>query len=346
MYYYCIGLLFLLLFFEVPTSHSAELLHWIPLANGSFVQYSDEQVREFVDRSARFFSYNPRKHVNFYLHYRPLSWMKEKQKIVIGDVESLEKSKFNSSWETKIIVHGWNAAPEEDSIEWIANAFLDHPNYYNVIEVDWRKGSNTFNYIAAKMRDNPTGKIVAEFVDFLVSKGGANLADFELIGFSLGAHIVGFAGKYLNAQVPVIVGLEPAGPLYSLADVKGRLDKSDAKFVEVVHTNAGTLGFEKPIGDVDFYANGGKRQNGCGVDWNGGCSHARAWLYYSEAIYSEIGFWGRKCLNYESIKSSGCKKKEEPRRLFVERPMNESSLVKGVYWFLTNKQGPYAKGYH
>ena len=44
--------------------------------------------------------------------------------------------------------------------------------------------------------------------------------------------------------------------------------KDDADFVDVVHTNAdllmyGGVGIGIPIGHVDFYPNGGKRQPGC-----------------------------------------------------------------------------------
>ena len=47
-----------------------------------------------------------------------------------------------------------------------------------------------------------------------------------------------------------------------------RLDKTDADFVDVIHSNGdsliiGGLGAWEPIGHVDFYPNGGKAQRGC-----------------------------------------------------------------------------------
>jgi hypothetical protein len=42
------------------------------------------------------------------------------------------------------------------------------------------------------------------------------------------------------------------------------LDKSDALFVDVLHTNAGMKGKYLPLGHVDFYANNGALQPGCG----------------------------------------------------------------------------------
>ena len=45
------------------------------------------------------------------------------------------------------------------------------------------------------------------------------------------------------------------------------LNKTDADFVEIVHTNGGTdnttAGIYDPLGHVDFYANGGHHQPGC-----------------------------------------------------------------------------------
>jgi len=42
-----------------------------------------------------------------------------------------------------------------------------------------------------------------------------------------------------------------------------RIDRSDAARVQVIHTSI--LGLEEPIGNADFYPNGGKSQPGCGI---------------------------------------------------------------------------------
>jgi hypothetical protein len=56
--------------------------------------------------------------------------------------------------------------------------------------------------------------------------------------------------------------------LFTLNDTDARLDTTDAEFVDIIHTNGGTLihdqqGFLSPIGHVDFYPNGGQFQPGC-----------------------------------------------------------------------------------
>lgn len=63
-------------------------------------------------------------------------------------------------------------------------------------------------------------------------------------------------------------GLDPAGPIFELAKPGARLDKGDADFVDVLHTNAGSIlqarvGLTLAIGHADFYVNGGSLQHGC-----------------------------------------------------------------------------------
>jgi hypothetical protein len=63
-------------------------------------------------------------------------------------------------------------------------------------------------------------------------------------------------------------GLDPAGPLFEGYDTSVRLDKSDADYVDVIHSNGeaiyvGGFGIAEAIGHVDFYPNGGRAQRGC-----------------------------------------------------------------------------------
>ena len=78
---------------------------------------------------------------------------------------------------------------------------------------------------------------------------------------------MGYAGSYSKHRVSRITGLDPARPAFEIG-ITGpevHLDPTDADFVDVIHSCAGVLGFEKPIGFVDFYPNGGGYpQPGCG----------------------------------------------------------------------------------
>lgn len=62
--------------------------------------------------------------------------------------------------------------------------------------------------------------------------------------------------------------MDPAGPLFACQDPEVRLDESDAKFVQIFHTNGETVlklghGTMQQMGHVDFYVNGGVFQQDC-----------------------------------------------------------------------------------
>lgn len=70
---------------------------------------------------------------------------------------------------------------------------------------------------------------------------------------------------YIHSVIDWVQGLDPAFPGYSLENTADRLDVTDAKFVDIMHTNSGTLltgglSFLSPIGHVDFWPNGGETQ--------------------------------------------------------------------------------------
>lgn len=61
------------------------------------------------------------------------------------------------------------------------------------------------DYPQAVTNVRPVGMLTGDLVNFLVSQG-ADLAGFHLIGFSLGAHVVGLAGHVANSTIPRITG--------------------------------------------------------------------------------------------------------------------------------------------
>lgn len=107
------------------------------------------------------------------------------------------------------------------------------------------------------------GEAVAQFIDHLVTLG-LNLNDLILVGHSLGAHVCGIAGKHIDSGKPaVIIGLDPALPLFNLKNPAHRLTYTDAHYVQIIHTSGGFLGVKHPIGHADFYPNYGCVQPGC-----------------------------------------------------------------------------------
>lgn len=155
--------------------------------------------------------------------------------------------------------------------------------------VDWSAGSNTLNYYKAVVNTRIVGYQIAKWVlwsyclnrestDFLMSArslwrlvehitnatisnegpDASNWGPLHLIGHSLGAHICGFAAKELKKMrnewtVQRITGLDPAQPCFKDAEVSAHLHKTDAPFVDVIHTNGRLLrrlglGLPNPIG--------------------------------------------------------------------------------------------------
>lgn len=71
------------------------------------------------------------------------------------------------------------------------------------------------------------------------------------------------ADNLLPYKLPRITGLDPALPGFVTLDKDSKLDAGDAKFVDIIHTNAFMQGKVEQSGDVDFYVNGGAIQPGC-----------------------------------------------------------------------------------
>lgn len=103
-----------------------------------------------------------------------------------------------------------------------------------------------------------------------------------------------------------LIGLDPAGPFFFKQVHRDRLDKTDAKFVQVVHTCAGKLGFNDSLGHADYWPNGGHHQPGCEHDELGMCSHGRAYQYFAESLRSgKFKSW--HCNSYDHFLTGACK---------------------------------------
>ena len=102
-------------------------------------------------------------------------------------------------------------------------------------------------------------------INELISNHGADSSLIHIIGHSLGAHAAGYAGSKISPRVSRITGLDPAGPYFEFPDPHVRLDRHDAHFVDVIHTDGQAhvqlgLGLLQPLDHADFYPNGGLEQ--------------------------------------------------------------------------------------
>jgi len=264
------------------------------------------------------------------------------QYLRIDDIAALASSDFDPSRPTRIVSHGWNS--KGDLTHSFSRAYFTNArNDVNFIAINWQAGSNTINYISARNRVNSVGPHVARLIDFLVTFGGLKLNDLILIGHSLGAHVVGIAGKNVRTGVlPKIIGLDPANPLFNYRESHTRIAVGDALSVETIHTNAGTLGFSAPLGDATFYPNGGRSQPGCGLDLAGTCAHSRAHEFYIESINTDVHFYSYPCTSYDEIRRGRCTVIGEQHRMGGD-PGNQGA-ANGVFFLETARQAPFALG--
>ncbi|KOB64789.1 Lipase, partial [Operophtera brumata] len=132
---------------------------------------------------------------------------------------------------------------EDDYVDDIS----DNPLYYdNAIKSDVKT-------VASRIESQGIGRI--------------QFSNLHLVGFNLGAHVVGHAAREITlrtgARVARITGLDPSRSQWGSGS--SRLARTDATYVEVIHTDGDGLlsnGLGTAIGDVDFFVNGGSNQPG------------------------------------------------------------------------------------
>nr|CAD7460068.1 unnamed protein product [Timema tahoe] len=223
--------------------------------------------------------------------------------ITVNDASSL--GNFDSSHETKIVVHGWQSSPL--TLEEIRSAYILSGEAVNVIMMDWSTGASNLVYEVCVGYVVPAGEYLATLINFLASQG-MKTANLHIVGHSLGAHIAGVAGnRQTSGTVGKVTGMDPAAPGFSNIPTEDHLNSDDASFVEVIHTCSGLLGWIEPLGHADFYPNGGSPpQPGCVLDVTGVCSHARSYEYFAESIITTAGFQGEMCANWLTYETGAC----------------------------------------
>lgn len=194
----------------------------------------------------------------------------------------------------------------------------------NIISVDWAPGAKS-PYLQATSNARLVGAMIARMITYLEQKAELNVDDIHIISHSLGSHVAGYAGNRLLGRLARITAIDPMDLYFGGTDPLVRLDTTDAKFVEVIHSNNDAannlgLGIPEAIGHVDIYPNGGKKQPGCkdalgtiigslidlltlnfeGALSQWACSHARAAHFYAESISDKdsCGFVSFPCKSY------------------------------------------------
>ncbi|XP_046613872.1 pancreatic triacylglycerol lipase-like [Neodiprion virginianus] len=255
--------------------------------------------------------------VKFYLSSRR---QRHRVEVLVGRQFGLEWTDFQINRRTVLIVHGFLSHGNEMWIKTMEDAFLLWGDV-NVIVVDWSAGGNSWNYYKAVVNTRIVGDKITRFLGQIVNTtlASGNIhpsqwGPLHLVGHSLGAHICGFVCHNFNPVqknwlIQRVTGLDPAQPCFTTKDPAMKLDRTDAPFVDIIHTNGRLLshlglGLPTPIGHVDFYPNGGMKQPGCDSMMGSSffnflpisnskiqetiCSHGRSYAYLIESLFSAV----------------------------------------------------------
>ncbi|NXU93694.1 LIPE lipase, partial [Xiphorhynchus elegans] len=205
--------------------------------------------------------------------------------IAVGQHQWLQDCRFNVTAKTFFIIHGWTMSGMfETWLGDLVSALQEREKDANVVVVDWLSLAHQL-YTDAVNNTQIVGKTIARLLDWLQENPLFQLENVHLIGYSLGAHVAGFAGNHVHGTIGRITGkwlfkqfltfplwqsLDPAGPMFEGVDPSRRLSPDDANFVDVLHTYTRetlgvSIGIQMPVGHIDIYPNGGDFQPGCGL---------------------------------------------------------------------------------
>nr|AWU67113.1 putative triacylglycerol lipase [Crangon crangon] len=298
------------------------------------------------------------KDVRFLLWTRSNSGDDDYYQLLPDNMTNLVESNFNPFLQTHFMYHGFN---DYGLNSWIRHAKTALLSLYdcNVISVDWQTLVPSPWYNFGVENAYRVGNYTANYIDWLNAQTSHDPSQIHIVGHSLGAQAAGLTGHYVTTgQIDRVTGLDPAGPFFYDKDPDQRLDKTSGSFVDVIHTNSGSIpegciAMIKDIGHVDFYPDGGHHQPGCDdghtvvddwLDLFEGCSHHRAVLVWVESILAlspEMSFTGWPCNDWDTFANGSCPDCGDG---CLEMGFHVERGLTGVYYLRTNAESPFARG--
>lgn len=177
----------------------------------------------------------------------------------------MQHSEFRPEQKTAIYVHGYVESMAVESIHVIVDAYQRRGDH-NIIILDWGSLAEGNYLLDAVINAKQLGPHVAGVLIGLFD-GGLPIERFHLVGHSLGGQMSGIIGRNVISKsnkkymLPRISVLDPAFPPFYPGS---HISASDARMVDVIHTDAWLYGAPISTGTVDFWPNSGKTlQPGC-----------------------------------------------------------------------------------
>jgi len=270
-----------------------------------------------------------------------------------GEVEVYPPSDYDPDFPLKVVSGGFLISTKGVASN-IVKAWMESTNQRtNVILIEWNDLNHHNNYrlavarsfineifvpdrfqwsedvyLDAAMNAIHAGQYVGLILAALAKRSSIDF-NIHLAGHSLGAHLVGIAGrsyeKATGKKVARVTGLDPAGPSFIDGPIveadpelfKNRLNKNDAEFVDIIHSQGSLspavlhydskFGDLNPLGHADFYPDGGETQENCQVLLplsKVGCSHERGFHYFINSIQEPDLFPSYECSSLDECRQA------------------------------------------
>lgn len=202
--------------------------------------------------------------------------------VILMNESNITESSTYFDKPTKLLVHGWTEHYNKFWYVKFRETYLSKQECA-VIAVDWSPIAKS-SYLQAVSSVKKTGHAIADsLVELENNKVVAckvssimyifflkvlQIKNIHVIAHSLGSHVGVYIAKRIiektGEKLNRVTLLDPAAPMFEFS-VLGNMvtlfaiNKDDAKFMDVVHTDAGHYGIKSPVGHIDFYPNGGTR---------------------------------------------------------------------------------------
>ncbi|XP_046994128.1 pancreatic triacylglycerol lipase-like [Schistocerca americana] len=255
-------------------------------------------------------------------------------------LEAVEQTDYDPRRRTVLMAHGYLGSGTTETVMMMRDAVLEAADVH-FVAVHWGRLADG-DYRDAASNTTVVAERVAALLDALIAGLGARDADFHLLGFSLGAQVMGQVGHAMTAgRVHRITALDPAKPLFDSRPLQQRLDSADAELVVVLHTAGGIAAFAEPLGHLDFYPNGGVSPQPACVRENFPlvCSHMMAPSYLAEAVRRPGAFVGSRCTSWDDFSSGRCEGQDG-----IALGLFQNYSTFGSFYLRTAEQSPYGLG--